>query len=247
MKIVFVTGTNTGVGKTVVTAAIAACALAAGETVAVVKPVQTGVTEGEPGDLAEVARLSGAEDLHEFARYAEPLAPGTAARRLGIPGLGAVEIMRRIADLADRDLVLVEGAGGLFVELNAAGQTLADITEGFTAVNMVLVASAALGTLNAIATTRRAYELDYGAELAGVIIGDWPAEPDLAARCNLADVERYAQAPLVGVVPHGVGALGAAEFGVLAPTWLHPAFGGSFDPADFTRRNVAPTLARKAH
>jgi len=245
MKVVFVTGTDTGVGKTVVTAAIAACAAAAGERVAVLKPVQTGVGPDEPGDLADVSRLSGVMDVHELARFGEALAPGTAARRAGTTGPSAQEIIAAIAALADRDLVVVEGAGGFFVELNAAGQTLADVAQGFTAVNVLLVARAGLGTLNAVATTRRAYDLDYDGELAGVIIGDWPDEPGLAEQCNLTDIEQHAHAPLVGVVPFGVGSLAPSDFRDSAPAWLHPALGGSFDQADFTRRHVAPVPATK--
>ena len=67
MRAVVVTGTDTGVGKTVVTAALAAALRVAGSRVAVVKPVQTGVALGEPGDLDEVRRLAGIDDLHEFA------------------------------------------------------------------------------------------------------------------------------------------------------------------------------------
>ena len=76
MTVVVVTGTGTGVGKTVVTAALAAI----GGRVAAVKPAQTGVLPGEPGDLDVVVRLGGAVTTYEAARLAEPLAPDTAAR-----------------------------------------------------------------------------------------------------------------------------------------------------------------------
>src|SRR5439155_2544445 len=102
-----------GVGKTVVTAALAALAHARGQRVAVVKPAQTGVAPGEPGDLGEVRRLAGIGDTHEFARFPGPLSPEAAARAAGRPpaDLGqATERMRELA--ATRDLVLVEGAGG---------------------------------------------------------------------------------------------------------------------------------------
>ena len=91
-----VTGTGTGVGKTVVTAALAACA--AGE-VAVVKPVQTGVRPGEDGDLAEISRLSRIHDLHEFARYPDPLSPERAAARSGLPALALDDAVQRILAL----------------------------------------------------------------------------------------------------------------------------------------------------
>ncbi len=81
MSVLVISGTSTDVGKTVVTAALAAALRAAGQSVAVCKPAQTGVTVDEPGDLAEVTRLSGVTATVELARYPEPLAPDTAARR----------------------------------------------------------------------------------------------------------------------------------------------------------------------
>ena len=88
MSSVFVTGTDTGVGKTVVTAAWAAPARAGGERVAVVKLAQTGTVDGD-SDVAEIRRLSGlsADAVVQFADYPEPLAPATAARRAGWPAL----------------------------------------------------------------------------------------------------------------------------------------------------------------
>ncbi|MDV9193581.1 dethiobiotin synthase, partial [Streptomyces sp. SR27] len=84
MGIVVVSGTGTEIGKTVVTAAVAAVATAAGRSVAVLKPAQTGVGPDEAGDAAEVVRLSGAVGHAELGRFPEPLAPGTAARRAGL-------------------------------------------------------------------------------------------------------------------------------------------------------------------
>lgn len=109
-KVLFITGTDTGVGKTVVTAALAANASTGGQTVAVVKPAQTGVTADEPGDLDDVRRLTGLTDLHEGVRLLEPLAPTTAGRRQGV-ALPSVEVhAKAIEELAaTHDLVLVEG------------------------------------------------------------------------------------------------------------------------------------------
>src|SRR5580693_7443945 len=127
MRMVVVAGTDTGVGKTVVTAAIAALARADGQRVAVVKPVQTGVRPGEPGDLDEVRRLSEVVDLHELARFPAPLAPATAARHAGLVAPTIQELAGAIIELRDRDLVLIEGAGGFLVQLDACGGTLADL------------------------------------------------------------------------------------------------------------------------
>ena len=79
----FVTGTDTGVGKTVATAALACCARLAGIDVAVCKPVQTGTTEGDD-DLADVERLSGVDRVVGSWRYPEALAPAAAAQRAGL-------------------------------------------------------------------------------------------------------------------------------------------------------------------
>jgi dethiobiotin synthetase len=214
MRALVVAGTDTEVGKTVVTAALAASARARGERVAVVKPVQTGVRAGEPGDLEEVRRLAGVDDLHELARFEDPLAPATAARRAGVTPPTVAELAQRIAVLADRDLVLVEGAGGVLVRFDADGATLADLALLLRA-PVVLVARAALGTLNHTALTCEALRAR-GIRCLGVVIGAWPARPDLAARCNLEDLPLYAGVPLLGWLPDRAGELDASAFAELA-------------------------------
>ena len=216
-----VTGTGTGVGKTVVTAALAACAT--GE-VAVVKPVQTGVRPGEDGDLAEISRLSGIRRLHEFARYPDPLSPERAAARSGLPALVLDDAVQRILAL-DPELVLVEGAGGLLVRYADDGWTIADLACKLGA-PAVVVTTAALGTLNATALTLEAMA-HRGIELAGLIIGSWPAVPGLAERCNVADLERVAGVPLSGALPEGLPRM--RDFADRARAGLAPSFGGTFE------------------
>ena len=173
MSILVVTGTGTEVGKTVVTAAVAALAAARGGGVAVVKPAQTGVGPGEPGDLAEVARLAGLCDTHEYARYPDPLSPAAAARISGLPPLSLAQTARNIRKLAlDRALVLVEGAGGLLVRYDEDGATLADLARELGAPALV-VADPALGTLNHTALTLESMALR-GVDLAGIVLGSWP-------------------------------------------------------------------------
>jgi len=216
-----VTGTGTGVGKTVVTAALAACA--AGE-VAVVKPVQTGVRPGEDGDLAEIGRLSGTHDLHEFARYPDPLSPERAAARSGLPALALDDAVQRILAL-DRELVLIEGAGGLLVRYADDGWTIADLA-GVLGAPAVVVSTATLGTLNATALTLEAMA-NRGIELAGLIIGSWPAVPGLAERCNVADLETVAGVALSGALPEGLPRM--RDFADRARAGLAPRFGGTFE------------------
>jgi dethiobiotin synthetase len=231
--ILVVTGTGTGVGKTVVVAAIAAVATAAGRRVAVLKPAQTGVTGDEPGDVAEVQRLAGVATACELARYPDPLAPLTAARRAGLPPVTATDAARAAADLArTHDLVLVEGAGGLLVRFDHSG-TLADIAAALSAPTLV-VAAAGLGTLNATALTTEALRMR-GLRRAGVVIGSWPDEPDLAARCNLVDLPVVADEPLVGVLPAGAATLDRHAFLAVARHGLGPSLGGRMEQTDLTR------------
>ena len=235
MTVLVVTGTGTGVGKTVVTAALASLAAARGASVAVVKPVQTGAAVDALGDLDDIRRLAGVSDLHEFTRYPDPLAPAAAARVAGQPDLDLDDAAARIRALASvRDLVIVEGAGGLLVRYDQDGRTLAHLAAAVGAA-VVVVADPALGTLNHTALTLEALA-HRGLSLAGIVLGSWPERPDLACRCNIGDLETLAARPLSGAVRAGAGALDAAEFLPAARAGLAPEFGGAFDAADFRRR-----------
>jgi dethiobiotin synthetase len=233
MSITFVTGTGTGVGKTVATAALAACTTG---TVAVVKLAQTGVAPGEPGDLAEVTRLSGCTNVHEFARYPDPLSPYRAARHAGAPEYDVGTAILRIADLANtHEHVIVEGAGGLLVPYTRGGETIVDIPTELDA-QFVVVTSASLGTINHTALTLEHLEKSGGVDVAGLIIGSWPQEPDLAERYNVWDLGSMmgARMRLAGVLPAGMATMPTvADFAGRAQRALSPAFGGTFDFQSF--------------
>ena len=233
MRVLVITGTGTGVGKTVVTAAVAALAAAAGERVVVVKPAQTGMGPGEPGDLADVVRLAGPLETLELARFPDPLAPVTAARRAGAAPLAPSAVVDAVRGL-DADLVLVEGAGGLLVRLDDAGGTLADVAAGLrdagVDVGVLLVAAAGLGVLNAAALTAEALATR-GLPLLGTVVGAYPDEPDLAERTNLADLPAVTGAPLLGVLPEGLGAVDRATFAARVRCGLGPSLGGRWSPA----------------
>lgn len=228
-----VTGTGTGVGKTVVTAAVAALAARRGSCT-VVKPAQTGIPDGEPGDLADVRRLAGdGVRTRELVRYPDPLAPAAAARLCGRPPLDPAAFYDAVLRLDD-DLVLVEGAGGLLVRFDDDGTTLADLARGLRAPVLVVV-DAGLGTLNATALTLEALA-HRGLELLGLVVGSWPAGPGLAERSNLRDLETLAARPLLGVLPAGAGGLDPERFLDAARAGLAPQLGGAFDPAAHRRR-----------
>ncbi len=237
MTVLVITGTGTEVGKTVTTAAVAATARAAGRSVAVLKAAQTGVRPDEPGDVQEVARLAGAVTTAELARYPDPLAPATAARRADRAPVRPQQIAETAAKLAtDHDLVLVEGAGGLLVRFDETGGTLADAAELLGA-PVLVVASAGLGTLNTTELTARELRRRH-LQLLGVVIGSWPDTPDLASRCNVADLPEVAGAPLLGALPAGAGALAPAEFRSAAPGWLSARLDGTWDAEGFRVREA---------
>ncbi|ORI23998.1 dethiobiotin synthase [Rhodococcus sp. 1168] len=217
MSVLLVTGTSTDVGKTIVTAALAATVRASGRSVAVCKPAQTGVAPGEPGDLEEIARLTGVENLLELARYPEPLAPDVAARRSSMPLLRLEDVCGAVSAL-DADVVLVEGAGGLLVRLGIGGFTLVDVARGVGA-PVLVVCGAGLGTLNHSALTVSTLETA-GVWCAGLVIGSWPSAPDTAAVSNLDELPSVTSTALLGRLPEGAGKLSEPEFTAAAPAWF---------------------------
>ncbi|MGB6163633.1 MAG: dethiobiotin synthase [Pseudonocardiaceae bacterium] len=212
MTVLVVTGTGTGIGKTVVTSAIAALAIAAGHRVAVLKAAQTGVDAGQPGDVDEVRRLVGSSvTCRELARYPDPLAPAMAARRAGLPPVTPATVAAAVRELAaEHDLVLLEGAGGLLVPLDDRGGTLANVAAAVAA-PVLVVAAAGLGTLNHTALTVEVLRTR-GLCCVGLVIGAWPTRPDLAAQCNLADLPAVTGLPLLGALREGAGRLTPGEF-----------------------------------
>lgn len=209
---VLVTGTDTGVGKTVVSAAIAATWRATGRPVVYVKPVQSGAADGDD-DAADVAALADVTTVVGPV-IGPSLAPGVAARLAGedLPGDELEAVVRGAAEAAPDASLVVEGAGGLLVELGSDGTTCADLA-GRLGLPVVVVARPGLGTLNHTALTLA--ELDRrGLELAGVVVSGYPVDPDLATRTNLDELGRLSAGRVIGVLPHV-----AVVPGALA--WLH--------------------------
>jgi dethiobiotin synthase len=195
----FVTGTDTGVGKTVVAAALARAEREAGRGVAYCKPVQTGLAPGEPGDADFVAAAAGVP-VTEGLRLEAALAPAVAAERAGIKidVDGLVGWCRHQGDSVD--LLLVEGAGGLLVPL-WGDVTMADLAARLDA-DVVIATRPGLGTLNHTALTLEAARAR-GLPIAGLVVCGWPAEPGVTEATNL---ERLAaMAPILGLIPFVAG------------------------------------------
>ena len=222
-RIIVVTGTGTGVGKTIATAALAVRSARRGSVLAV-KPAQTGMgpDHDDVADVEVVRHLSGCDAI-EHVRLDDPLAPETAAILAGVSIPTVAEHAARILAMAARyDTVLVEGAGGLLVRLDTEGGTLLDLAAQLDA-DVVVVASAGLGTLNHTELTVGALRAR-GIEPAGLVIGAWPAAPGLAETCNLSDLPRLTRVPVVAVVPDDAGSLSPADFRRGVDGWWTPEF-----------------------
>ncbi|WP_250006142.1 dethiobiotin synthase [Actinoplanes sp. M2I2] len=224
---VLVTGTDTEVGKTIVTAAVAAAAQAAGLRVAVIKPGQTGIATGAPTDIEVVTRLAGPDTTRTLAEYPDPLAPLAAATVASLPPLELSDVVDAIRAEADKhDLVLVEGAGGLLVPMGVrpSGEawTMADLATTL-GISTIVVARAGLGTLNHTALTLEA--LTRRGIPAGVVIGAWPTDPELVHWANLGELVPH----LIGALPAGAGRMDPGVFRRSAPGWLTPSLYGVLD------------------
>ncbi len=237
MTVLLVTGTDTGVGKTVVTAAVAAAAAAtAGCQVAVLKAAQTGIAPDEPveSDIEAVVRLAAPASTRTVVTYSQPLAPLAAAEEAGIVPLAIGDVIEavRLAVEGGYDPVLIEGAGGLLVPMGTGRWTVADLAVALRS-RVVVVARAGLGTLNHTALTLEA--LERRGLPASLVLGAWPAQPELVHWRNLVDLP----GELVGVLPDGVGDWAAERFRHHAASWLSPRLYGRADPVRLRLDGVA--------
>ena len=228
----FVTGTDTGVGKTAASAAIGLCLQIRGRSVAPFKPVQTGLGGGPVPDAVFVQRALGTNEPFDSIcpyRLLQPLGPAVAARLEGRT-IDVNTIVTAFERLRSRyETVLVEGAGGLLVEI-VEGFTMADLALRLES-PLVIVARPSLGTLNHTTLTIEAARRR-GLEAAGVVISDFPPNPGLAEATNPAELLRLTGVPLLGVLPHDPAVdTERGELGSLAH-WavesIGPELGGRF-------------------
>jgi dethiobiotin synthetase len=244
---IFVMGTGTGVGKTVVTAAIALAARAQGRSPAVLKPAQTGDDGTIVGDAEFVAALIGLEEPAEAIcpyRLRAPLAPSVAAALEG-RRLDPQVVARSYNDLAGRhDLVLVEAAGGALVPFSD-GVDMAGLA-ALLGLPVVVAARPGLGTLNHTLLTLEALHRR-GLTVLGVVISGYPAEPELDALTNPPALARLTPVPLLGAIAHDpeidVEGGRPGRLAEIGPAGLDPLLGGTFSPARFRRAGEARLAA----
>jgi dethiobiotin synthetase len=219
----FVTGTDTGVGKSVVAAAACAALAARGERVAAFKPVVTGLGE-PPGDwphdhelLAGAANAGQAPEEVAPYRFEPPVSPHFAAELAGeaIEPAAVVEAARRAA--AGADALVCEGVGGLLVPITT-GYLVRDLAVDL-GMPIVVAARTGLGTINHTLLTVEAARAA-GLRPAGIAMTPWPDDPAAIELSNRATVQRLAGVPVSGLASTGPGSLAAAGRTLPLDAWL---------------------------
>lgn len=200
-KGIFVTGTDTGVGKTVVSAALAWGLKQSGKRVSVMKPVQTGTESGGLIDIEFVQRVIEVnyplDDVCPY-RFTHPLAPLTAASLVG-ERIDLDRIKSSFYNLAStHDIVIVEGAGGLLVPIND-GYMMSDLAFDL-GLSIIIVTRPGLGTLNHTLLTVESARFR-GLKVMGIVINQFPSNPGLAERTNPGLILRMTEEPIIGVLP----------------------------------------------
>lgn len=223
MRGCFVTGTDTGAGKTVVAAAIAAALRAAGVRVAAYKPVVTGL--GEPGGLWPadhelLAAAAGVGPGDVCARTFDPAVSPHLAAELAGSSLDLEELMRAAAHAAaGAEALVVEGVGGLLVPLNEVH----DVRDLAVALGLPLVVAArpGLGTINHSLLTIEAAR-SAGLDVRAVVLTPWPAQPSVMERSNRETIASRAgvEAWTLPVVTPSVPDLARAGAALPLEAWL---------------------------
>ena len=195
MKGIFVTGTDTGVGKTVVTAALAVALKTRGVDVRVVKPVQTG--DGDAATLKHLAGLDAALDEIAPFSFSAPLAPLVAARLEGVE-LDLDDVVSKMP-AAVNAFTIVEGAGGLLCPVGP-DWTIADLAERLS-LPLLVVARAGLGTVNHTLLTVREAQ-GRGLDVAGIILN---GSDDESTATNVELIESFAGVEVLARIPWFAG------------------------------------------
>jgi dethiobiotin synthetase len=199
----FVTGTDTEVGKSVVAAALIAALAARGTPVGAFKPVVTGCDDepepGKPADHELLARCAGmaAPDVAPY-RFGPAVSPHLAAELAGVSIDPTILVDTARANGEGRTLV-AEGVGGLLVPLTVSGLLVCDLVVEL-GLPLVVVARPGLGTINHTLSTLRVARAA-GVEVRGVVMTPWPRQPTPMESSNLATVEAFGDVRVTGL-PH---------------------------------------------
>jgi dethiobiotin synthetase len=202
----FITGTDTGVGKTLIAGAIARTLSLNGRRVGVMKPFESGCRRDGaamvPADAVFLRNMAGSrDDLALICPYAfeRPLAPGVAAHLEHVP-ISLEKVQKIFNQLsAHYDIMLVEGAGGLMVPVSA--EHLIIDTIRLLQLPLIIVARTALGTINhTLLTVKEAQRA--GIRVCGIILNKVSPEQDEAEDTNPEVIRKFSNVPLLGQVPY---------------------------------------------
>lgn len=221
----FVTGTGTGVGKTVCAAAIIAALTARGNNVRAFKPAVTGLAESSdaewPHDHVALAEATPSQRAEEVAPYLfDPAVSPHLAAELAGTTIDPKAIRRRAVEQSTAgDLMVCEGVGGLLTPLTYDYSVL-DLAVDL-ALPVVVVGHAGLGT---ISDTRLTVDAARNARLfvAGVVLNRWPAEPDTIQRSNRTTLERVCGLPVATLPSIARADLATAGAALPLDDWLLP-------------------------
>ena len=221
MRGLFVTGTDTGVGKTVLAAALAAAMNAAGHDVAAFKPAVTGLDEPEPGRPADHELLGAAAgrspDEVTRHRFGPAVSPHLAAELAGT-ALEPAELVAAARGL-EAEIVVAEGVGGLLVPLTL-GFTVRDLAVelGWP---LVVAARPGLGTINHSLLTIEAARAA-GLKVRAVVLTPWPERPAVMQRSNREAIARLGRVEVATLpeVGTGIGELARAGAALPYAGWL---------------------------
>ena len=219
MRGVFVTGTDTEVGKSVVAASICAALAARGDRVAAFKPVVTGLDE-KPGELGRDHELlasvaSAGQSPEEVApyRFGPPVSPHLAAELAGV----TIEPAELVAAARGHELLVCEGVGGLLVPITP-GYLVRDLAVDL-ALPLVVAARPGLGTINHTLLTVEAARAA-GLPVASVVMTPWPEEPAALERSNRATIERLGRVSVSGLPRTARCSLAEAGASLPLDDWL---------------------------
>jgi dethiobiotin synthetase len=203
---IFITGTDTGVGKTFFACGLAALLKKSGYKVGVMKPVETGCVEGGgklvPQDAVALKEASGCElPLEQICpyRFREPLAPSVAAEREAIR-IDIDYLMSGYGEISEtHDITIVEGAGGLLVPL-LPSYTYADFAKVLK-LPVIVVAENKLGMVNHLLLTLE-HASCKGLSVLGYVLNQIESHPSLAAETNREALVSLTGVPCMGEVPY---------------------------------------------
>jgi dethiobiotin synthetase len=224
MRGLFVTGTDTEVGKTVVAAALTAAIRASGTTVGAFKPVVTGIDEPTPGVPADHELLAACADMAPAdvapLRFGPPVSPHLAGELAGVPIDPAALVDVARATAAARGTLVAEGVGGLLVPLTSDGYLVRDLAVEL-GLPLVIAARPGLGTINHTLLTVEVARAA-GLDVRGVVLTPWPDDPSPMEASNRRTIAAFGDVEVITLARTPLDVTSLADAGQELPydRWL---------------------------